>query len=115
MIVHVSFFSTKKSPTCREKDREKRICSLWCQTCSHRDILTGFEQDGFSANHSKVDHIFTLNCVIDFFLAFFITVNKKKHWIKLTGFLCVKKVLNFGLCGGILEIVKNMYVIADHV
>ena len=59
------------------------------------NITIGPEQTGFRAGHSTVDHVFTLHCIIDFFLAkkkrlycLFI----KQHLIVLKERFCGKNV-----------------------
>ena len=76
--------------------------------------LLGVEQAGFRPNYSTMDHVFTLHCIIDLYLskkkrlycAFvdykkaFDTVDRSSLWIKL---------LNTGIKGKVLSIIRGMY------
>ena len=77
----------------------------------------GDEQAGFRPDHSTVDHIFTLHCIIDFYLqkkqrlycAFidyrkaFDLVSRSNLWVKL---------LKSGINGKILSVIQNLYAAA---
>ena len=67
----------------------------------------GPEQAGFRARHSTVDHVFTLHCITDFFLA------KKKclycQFIDYEKAFLWQKLLDSGVDSRILTIIKDMY------
>ena len=73
----------------------------------------GSEQAGFRAGHSTVDHMFTLYCIIDFFLS-----KKKRLYCLFVDyeqvFACVKraflrqKLLDSSVNGRILTVIKDM-------
>ena len=74
----------------------------------------GPEQAGFRAGYSTMDHLFTLHCLIDFFLAkkkrlhcLFVDYEKAFDYVN-RAFLW-QKLVNSGVNGSILTIVKYMY------
>ena len=74
----------------------------------------GPEQAGFRAGHPTVDHVFTLHCIIDFFLAkkkrlYCLFIDYEKHLIVLKERFCGKKLLDSGVDGRILTVIKDMY------
>ena len=74
----------------------------------------GPEQAGFRAGHSALDHVFTLHCLIDLYLAkrkrlFCLFVDYEKAFDRINRAFLWQKLINSGVKGRILSTIKNMY------
>ena len=74
----------------------------------------GPEQAGFRAGHSTVDHVFTLHCIIDFFLAkkkrlYCLFTDYEKAFDRVERAFLWQKLLDSGVDGRILTVIKDMY------
>ena len=74
----------------------------------------GPEQAGFRAGHSTVDHVFTLDCIIDFFSAkkkrlSCLFIDYKKAFDRVERAFLWQKLLDSGVDGRILTVIKDMY------
>ena len=74
----------------------------------------GPEQAGFRAGHSTVDHVFTLHCIIDFFSAkkkrlYCLFIDYEKAFDRVERAFLWQKLLDSGVDGRILTIIKDMY------
>ena len=73
----------------------------------------GPEQAGFRAGHSTVDHVFTLHCIIDFFLAkkkslYCLFIDYEKAFDRVERAFLWQKPLD-SVDGRILTVIKDMY------
>ena len=71
-------------------------------------------QAGFRARHSTVDHVFTLHCIIDFFLAkkkrlYCLFIDYEKAFDRVERAFLWQKLLDSGVDGRILTVIKDMY------
>ena len=74
----------------------------------------GPERAGFRAGFSTTDHIFTLHCIIDFFLAkkkrlYCLFLDYKKAFDLVNRASLWNKLIGAGLHGRILDLIKDMY------
>ena len=74
----------------------------------------GQEQTGFRTGFSTLDHIFTLHCIINFFLQrknrlYCAFIDYEKAFDKVRRALLWEKLVNFEVNGNFLKTVKNMY------
>ena len=74
----------------------------------------GSEQAQFRAGHSTVDHMFTLHCIIDFFLSkkkhlYCLFVDYQKAFDHVKRAFLWQKLLDSGVYGCILTVTKDMY------
>ena len=74
----------------------------------------GPEQAGFRAGHSTVDHVFTLHCIIDFFWAkkkrlYWLFIDYEKAFDRVERAFLWQKLLDSGVDGRILTVIKDMY------
>ena len=78
------------------------------------DIL-GNEQSGFRKGHSTMDHVFALHCLIDVYLQrkkkelFCAFIDYKKAFDSVQRGLLWGKLLNFGVNGKVLHVIRDMY------
>ena len=74
----------------------------------YENEIIGFEQAGFRPEFSTMDHIFTLNAIIEYYkyCAFidyskaFYLIDRASLWVKL---------LNHGVNGKIISVIQNIY------
>ena len=76
--------------------------------------LLGQEQSGFRKGHSTLDHIFTLHCLIDAYLSrkkklYCTFVDFRKAYDSIQRAYLWEKILNMGISGKVLNIIKDMY------
>ena len=76
--------------------------------------LLGLEQAGFRAGYSTIDHIFTLNSLIEYYIqnnkrlyCAFVDYSKAFDLVDRSSLWC--KVLEQGINGNVLRVIKNMY------
>ena len=79
----------------------------------HKTI--GFEQAGFRAGHSTVDHIFTLHSMINILLSKgkrlpCLFIDYEKAFDRVNRAFLWQKVLNSGVNGKVLRVIKDMYM-----
>ena len=72
------------------------------------------EQAGFRAGHSTVDQVFTLHCIIDFFLAkkkrlCCLFIDYEKAFDRVESVFLWQKLLDSGVDGHILTVIMDMY------
>ena len=77
------------------------------------DIL-GNEQSGFRKGHSTMDHVFALHCLIDVYLQrilflFRAFIDYKKAFDSVQRGLLWGKLLNSGVNGKVLHVIRDMY------
>ena len=77
-------------------------------------MTLGYEQAGFRTNHSTLDHIFSLHCIIDYFLSrkkklFCLFIDYEKAFDNVNRAFLWQKLLNSGVNGAILRIIINIY------
>ena len=77
------------------------------------DIL-GNEQSGFRKGHSTMDHVFALHCLIDVYLQrkkklFCAFIDYKKAFDSVQRGLLWGKLLNSGVNGKVLHVIRDMY------
>ena len=82
--------------------------------CFDENTTIGPEQAGFRAGHSTVDHVFTLHCIIDLFLAkkkrlYCLFIDYEKAFDRAERAFLWQKLLVYGVDGRILTAVKDMY------
>ena len=100
-------------PSCLEK---LFTCAINGRLVKFFDInnVVGLEQAGFRANHSTVDHIFTLHCIADFFLTkrkrlYCLFVDYEKAFDRIRRTFLWEKLLNSGVNGRLLNVIIDMY------
>ena len=76
--------------------------------------LIGMEQAGFRNNFSTLDHLFTLHGLIDILLfkkkrLYCAFLDYEKAFDKINRSFLWQKMLNSGICGKLLNVIKNMY------
>ena len=74
----------------------------------------GSERAGFRAGHSTVDHMFTLHCIIDFFLSkeqrlYYLFVSYEKAFARVKTAFLRQQLLDSGVNGLILTVIGDMY------
>ena len=80
----------------------------------------GPEQAGFREGHSTVDHVFILHCIIRFFLAkkkrlYCLFIDYEKAFDRVEKAFLWQKLLDSGIDGRILTVIKDMYRKANFV
>ena len=76
--------------------------------------LLGVEQGGFRKNNSTIDHIFALHCLIDIYLKkkkrlFCTFIDYSKAFDKIHRNILWEKLINTGIRGKILNIIRELY------
>ena len=79
-----------------------------------QNSLLGEEQTGFREGYSTLDHIFSLNCIIDLLLCqrkrlYCVFVDYKKAFDMVDRSSLWSKVLKLNIEGKVLTVIKNMY------
>ena len=77
--------------------------------------IIGNEQAGFRHNHSTIDHIYTLHSIVDLFLErrkklYCLFIDYEKAFDRIDRSFLWQKLLNVGIKGKILNVVKHMYL-----
>ena len=77
--------------------------------------LLGKEQAGFRKGYSTADHVFSLHCLIDLYLQrkkrlYCSFIDYKKAFDKVQRNLLWDKLLQTGICGNVLTVIKDMYL-----
>ena len=88
---------------------KKRLC--WLEHCI--DIL-GTEQSGFRKGHSTMDHVFAFHCLTDVYLQrkkrlFYAFIDYKKAFDRVQLGLLWGKLLNSGVNGKVLHVIRDTY------
>jgi hypothetical protein len=77
--------------------------------------LLGQEQAGFRSGYSTTDHVFSLHCLVDLYRQrkerlFCAFIDYRKAFDKVQQNLLWDKLINTGICGNVLTVIKDMYL-----